>query len=235
MHTHTYAYTHIYQQTPAIGHTTIGQFSGSWDVTHLPRPNFHNASGYIPVRHPHPHFFRDYPAGLSWYLQRMYHRCVVHTVRLCNTVQDNATHCDILQHVACVIAVSHTLQHTATQLNTPQHTATHRNTPQHPATHCNKESKARSKQPADSQSLFDCMCCWEVGGWGRDPFSRNFMNPTPRRKWYLTTGRRFHWMVLDPIPYSLPVHFFGSRPQPPTSRVVRQRGACTCVWHLTAA
>jgi len=33
---------------------------------------------------------------------------------------------------------------------------------------------------------------WEVGGWGRDPFSRNFMKPTPRRKWYLTTGRRFH-------------------------------------------
>ena len=32
----------------------------------------------------------------------------------------------------------------------------------------------------------------EVGGWGRDPFSRNFMSPTPRRKWYLTTGRRFH-------------------------------------------
>jgi len=34
--------------------------------------------------------------------------------------------------------------------------------------------------------------CGEVGGWGRDPFSRNFMKPTPRRKWYLTTGRRFH-------------------------------------------
>ena len=25
-------------------------------------------------------------------------------------------------------------------------------------------------------------------------------------------------MVLDPIPQPLPVHFFGSRPQPPTSR-----------------
>ena len=25
-------------------------------------------------------------------------------------------------------------------------------------------------------------------------------------------------MVLDPIPQSLPIHFFGSRPQPPTSR-----------------
>jgi len=33
---------------------------------------------------------------------------------------------------------------------------------------------------------------WEVGGWGRVPFSRNLMSPTPRRKWYLTTGRRFH-------------------------------------------
>ena len=29
-------------------------------------------------------------------------------------------------------------------------------------------------------------------------------------------------MVLDPIPQSLPVHFFGSRPQPPTSRWQRQ-------------
>jgi len=32
----------------------------------------------------------------------------------------------------------------------------------------------------------------EVGGRGRVPFSRNLMSPTPRRKWYLTTGRRFH-------------------------------------------
>jgi len=30
-------------------------------------------------------------------------------------------------------------------------------------------------------------------------------------------------MVLDPIPQSLPVHFFGSRPQPPTS---------LCIWQL---
>jgi len=33
---------------------------------------------------------------------------------------------------------------------------------------------------------------WEVGGWGRVPFSRKLMSPTPRRKWYLTTGRRAH-------------------------------------------
>ena len=32
----------------------------------------------------------------------------------------------------------------------------------------------------------------EVGGWGRVPFSKKLMNPTPRRKWYLTTGRRAH-------------------------------------------
>ena len=32
----------------------------------------------------------------------------------------------------------------------------------------------------------------EVGGWGRVPFSRNLMSPTPRRNWYLTTGRRAH-------------------------------------------
>jgi len=30
-------------------------------------------------------------------------------------------------------------------------------------------------------------------------------------------------MVLDPIPQSLPVHFFGSRPQPPTSRYTSHR------------
>ena len=29
-------------------------------------------------------------------------------------------------------------------------------------------------------------------------------------------------MVLDPIPQSLPVHFFGSRPQPPTSHCTTQ-------------
>ena len=50
------------------------------------------------------------------------------------------------------------------------------------------------------------------------------MSPTPRRKWYLTTGRRAHWMVLDPIPQSLPVHFFGSRPQPPTSPTSPRHG-----------
>jgi len=32
-------------------------------------------------------------------------------------------------------------------------------------------------------------------------------------------------MVLDPIPQSLPVHFFGSRPQPPTSHIVLDRAS----------
>ena len=44
--------------------------------------------------------------------------------------------------------------------------------------------------------VFVCLCLYhilrEVGGWGRVPFSRNLMSPTPRRKWYLTTGRRAH-------------------------------------------
>jgi len=70
-----------------------------------------------------------------------------------------------------------------------------------------------------------CVLIWgEVGGWGRVPFSRNVMSPTPCRKWYLTTGRRAHYMVLDPIPQSLPVHFFGSRPQTPPSRY-----ECKCI------
>ena len=35
-------------------------------------------------------------------------------------------------------------------------------------------------------------CKREVEGWGRVPFSKKLMSPTPRRKWYLTTGRRAH-------------------------------------------
>ena len=55
---------------------------------------------------------------------------------------------------------------------------------------------------------------WEAGV---EYHFQEFKSPTPRRKWYLTTGRRAHSMVLDPIPQPLPVHFLGSRPQPPTS------------------
>ena len=40
-------------------------------------------------------------------------------------------------------------------------------------------------------------------------------------------------MVLDPIPQSLPVHFFGSRPQPPTSPYELNRGAPESLWTST--
>ena len=65
-----------------------------------------------------------------------------------------------------------------------------------------------------------CQMLWRGGGLGSSTISKNLMNPPPRRKWYLTTGRRAHKMVLDPIPLSLPVHFFGCRPQPPTSHAM---------------
>ena len=50
--------------------------------------------------------------------------------------------------------------------------------------------------PVNRDFQLSCFRSWlllrwrEVGGWGRVPFSRNLMSPTPRRKWYLTTGRR---------------------------------------------
>ena len=48
---------------------------------------------------------------------------------------------------------------------------------------------ASSLEEADTYVIEEAR---EVGGWGRLPFSRNLMSPTPRRKWYLTTGRRAH-------------------------------------------
>ena len=45
---------------------------------------------------------------------------------------------------------------------------------------------------ANSHEAVQMKIYGEVGGWGRVPFSRNLMSPTPRRKWYLTTGRRAH-------------------------------------------
>jgi len=57
-----------------------------------------------------------------------------------------------------------------------------------------KSIKSQSKVNHSSHCIFIPLNdLWrEVGGWGRVPFSRNLMSPTPRRKWYLTTGRRFH-------------------------------------------
>ena len=40
-------------------------------------------------------------------------------------------------------------------------------------------------------------------------------------------------MVLDPIPQSLPVHFFGSRPQPPTSLSCISLAYATSLLHLS--
>ena len=56
------------------------------------------------------------------------------------------------------------------------------------------ENSERSRNPCVNMGLVYRLVyrLGEVRGWGRDPFSRNFMKPTPRRKWYLTTGRRFH-------------------------------------------
>jgi len=71
-----------------------------------------------------------------------------------------------------------------------------------------------SKGPADTECVW-CSLIWEVGGWGRDPFSRNFMKPTPRRKWYLTTGRRFHKWYSTPSPNVSPYIFLGLDPSPP--------------------
>jgi len=54
-----------------------------------------------------------------------------------------------------------------------------------------------------------------VGGWGRDPFSRNLMSPTPRRKWYLTTGVGFIEWYSTPSPNISPYIFLGLDPSPP--------------------
>ena len=67
---------------------------------------------------------------------------------------------------------------------------------------------------------------WEVGGWGRVPFSRNLMSPTPRRKWYLTTGHRAHGTRAHP-PTSSRTFFWVSTPAPHlslphTSRNIQQ-------------
>ena len=51
-----------------------------------------------------------------------------------DTLQHNATQCNILQHTT---SHCNTLQHTTPHCNTLQHTATHCNTLQHTATHCN--------------------------------------------------------------------------------------------------
>ena len=77
------------------------------------------------------------------------------------------------------------------------------------------------------------MLCGEVGGWGRDPFSRNLMSPTPRRKWYLTTGRLIKWSSTPSPKYSQYI-FLGLDPSPPP--LVMRRLLCTykCMLHIPA-
>jgi len=57
---------------------------------------------------------------------------------------------------------------------------------------CVRVSGKREKNRGASMLNTLCWSRREVGGWGRVPFSKNLMSPTPRRKWYLTTGRRAH-------------------------------------------
>ena len=57
---------------------------------------------------------------------------------------------------------------------------------------CVGERERAREEIEDGYNTHPTHIIQEVGGWGRVPFSRNFMSPTPRRKWYLTTGRRAH-------------------------------------------
>ena len=84
---------------------------------------------------------------------------------------------------------------TRTQCRAHTHTYTHTHTPHSGTrTQC-REPRYREKWGAEVEYYF-----------------QKFNEP------YAPMGRRAHSMVLDPIPQPLPVHFSGSRPQPPTSR-----------------
>jgi len=137
----------------------------------------------------------------------------------CNTLQHTATRCNTLQHVA---TYCNTLQHTAPFCNTLQRAAgletlrlivldcintLQRTATPHAATHCIVLKHTAGLKKLQCIVLDEAnrlrFVVWrggglgsstirEVGGWGRVPFSRNLMSPTPRRKWYLTTGRRAH-------------------------------------------
>jgi len=47
---------------------------------------------------------------------------------------------------------------------------------------------------ASRVSMWECGCLrvWRGRGLGSSAIFKNLMMPTPRRKWYLTTGRRAH-------------------------------------------
>ena len=117
---------------------------------------------------------------------------VQRTATQCNTLQHTATHCNTLQHTATYCNAlpphCHILQHTATHCSTLQHTATHCHTLQHTAhtaTHRNIHKEGNATRTAMTEG--------GIERWGAGVeyhFQKNLMSPTPRRKWYLTTGRR---------------------------------------------
>ena len=139
---------------------------------------------------------------------------VIYTVREYQTFVDGTDSCQIERQterelltsflvyttLGSTVGSSSLLCRTATHCNTLRHTATHCNTLQHTAIHCNtlqpllrsynEFSPIRREKKADDgqSSIHDT----RGGGLGSSTISKNLMSPTPRRKWYLTTGRRAH-------------------------------------------
>ena len=56
---------------------------------------------------------------------------------------------------------------------------------------------------------------WRGGGLGSSTISKNLMSPTPRRKWYLTTGVGLIKWYSTPSPNLSPYIFLGLDPSPP--------------------
>ena len=152
-------------------------------------------------------------------LQHTATRCntLPHAATRCNTLQHTAARCNTLPHAA---TRCNTLQHAATRCNTLQQGYIKQNLGHCKIMH--GEVKPLFKRLQIQLFVLRMIefvshitrihvvfvtyvrdfvrrggglgssTIREVGVWGRDPFSRNLMSPTPRRKWYLTTGRRFH-------------------------------------------
>ena len=144
--------------------------------------------------------------------------CVWHdsaTATHCNTLQHTATHCNTLQHTAthCNTSSCHAWhwEHTIHVMACLWHVQCHlfytmymlwiivyecvwHDSGTHH--HVTRDIKNTQYMWWNICNIYCHSFCTmyrgEVGGWGRVPFSRNLMKPTPRRKWYLTTGRRFH-------------------------------------------
>ena len=124
---------------------------------------------------------------------------VLHCTSLCCSVLHSVAMCSLCWVALSFLALSfqHTIKLSATQHSASQHTRV-----------SNTQGNSVPPDTQDRLGKLSDSVCWErymttlphrnmrrreeVGGWGRVPFSRNLMSPTPRRKWYLTTGRRFH-------------------------------------------